>query len=414
MSQSQAVRNIDANTYISLESVDSRSNPDVAGYKQCGIIGKLLERRTPSSASDDMRTETLGRWVFTEEGLTRGYLRIRGDQAEVCLGDAPSESVKAVVIPSFVNSHTHIGDSCAYPAPRGSVEDIVAPPDGYKHKLLRTVPSEKKIEAMRASASFMAAAGTGGFVDFREEGVRGLEELSQALSGCSMDHVILGRPGQMHPSDAELDSILEECDGFGISAARDWPGEELRLMSEKARAAGRVFALHASECVREDIGRILDLKPAFLVHMVSASDEDLRMCADAKVPVVVCPRSNEFFGLDPGIPRLLKSGVEVALGTDNCMISRPDMFEELKAAFRSCQGSGVRPEELLMLATFAGRKVLSASGRLLTNRTMDADFVVIRVRGEEPLKELMTTSQSTDVHAVIHGGKVRRAETCRR
>ncbi len=361
-----------------------------------------------------MKTEAMGRWVFTEEGLVKGYLEVKGDEAELLMGDAPADSVKAIVLPSFINAHTHIGDSCAYPAPRGTVEEIVAPPHGYKHKLLRTAPSAVKIEAMRASATFMAATGTSGFIDFREEGVRGLEELTRALGDCQIDRVLLGRPGQDRVSEPELDSILNLCDGFGISAARDWPREELRRMSEKARAKGRAFALHASECVREDIGQILDLRPSFLVHMVSASAEDLRMCADAKVPIVVCPRSNEFFGLDPGIPRLIKAGVTAAIGTDNCMISRPDMLEELKAGFRSCQGSRVTPEELLMLATFGGRKVLNASGRLLTNRTADADYVVIRVRGEEPLRELMTTSKSSDVHAVIHGGRVRRAETCRR
>ena len=414
MSQSHAVRNIDRVTYISLESLDSHSNACAAGFKGAGTRGKLLERRTPSSASEVMRTEVMGRWVFTEDGLRRGYLRIVGDKTEVCIGEPPADAAKAIVIPAFVNSHIHIGDSCAYPAPKGRVEDIVAPPDGYKHKLLKSVPSAEKIDAMRASLSLMAATGTSGFVDFREEGVKGIEELVQALDDCAMDHLLLGRPSQLHPSEEELDSVLKMCDGFGISAARDWQAHELRIMSEKARAAGKVFALHASECVREDIGQILDLGPAFLVHMVKASEEDLKMCADAKVPIVVCPRSNEFFGLDPGIPRLLKAGVTVALGTDNCMISKPDMLEELKAAFRSCQGSGVRPEELLMLATFSGHKVLKASGRLLTNRTTKADFVVIRVRGEDPLKELMTTARSEDVHAVIHGGKVRRAETCRR
>ena len=361
-----------------------------------------------------MRTEAMGRWVLTEDGLTKGYVSIGADEIEICHGEAPLDSLNAVVLPSFVNSHIHIGDSCAYPAPRGSVEDIVGPPRGYKHKVLGTVPSEKKIEAMRASASFMEATGTSGFIDFREEGVRGLEELSQALSGCAMEGVLLGRPAGAHVPDDEIDSILARCDGFGISAARDWPGDELCRMSEKAREAGKAFALHASECVREDIGQILDLKPSFLVHMVSASEDDLRMCADAEVPIVVCPRSNEFFGLDPGIPRLLKAGVTVALGTDNCMISRPDMLEELKASYRACQGSGVGPDELLMLATFAGRKVLNASGRLLTNRTAGADYVVIKVRGEDPLRELVTTAKSTDVHAVIHGGSVRRAETCRK
>lgn len=362
-----------------------------------------------------MRSETVGRWLFDDEGLRPGYLRVSdGIVEEVCEGAPPSDSLKALVLPCFVNAHTHIGDSFAYPSPKGRVEDIVAPPDGYKHRALRTASRERKMSGMRDASMFMARTGTSAFIDFREEGVNGLRDVSEAIRDCPARSVILGRLGGSGDSRTEAVSVLEACDGFGLSAARDTDSELLRELSSMARASRKAFALHASECIREDIDVILDLKPTFLVHMTAADIEDYERCADADVPVVVCPRSNEFFGLRPRIPELVRSGVTVALGTDNGMISRPDMIEEIKAAFRLSRSSGVlAPADVVRLATSNGRKVLNATGKILTNSASDADLVVIRVQGEEPLLALVTESRSEDIHAVVRGGKVWRAETCR-
>lgn len=363
-----------------------------------------------------MRTESVGRWLFDDLGLRPGYLRIsEGSLVEVCDGTPPGDSVKALVLPGFVNSHTHIGDSFAYPAPRGTVEDIVAPPDGYKHRALRAAPPDKKLSGMRDASMFMARTGTSAFIDFREEGVKGLKELAEALADCPVRSVTLGRPVGSADLRAEAASILSTCDGFGLSAVRDSEMETLRELSSMARTSGKAFALHASECVREDIDAILDLNPTFLVHMTAADAADYERCASAGVPVVVCPRSNEFFGLRPRLAELISSGVTVALGTDNGMISPPDMVEEMKAAFRLSRSSGVlAPADVVRLATSNGRKVLNATGKILTNSTSDSDLVAIRVKGDDPLLALVTDAGSEDIQAVVRGGKVWRAETCRR
>lgn len=363
-----------------------------------------------------MKKEALGRWLFDDEGLRPGYLLVSDDGvAEVCEGSPPSESLRAVVLPAFVNSHTHIGDSFAYPAPRGSVDDIVAPPDGYKHRVLRTASRETKVSGMRAASELMARTGTNAFIDFREEGVQGLRLLSEAVKGSPLRPVMLGRPVGSGDYRAEAAEVLRGGDGFGVSALRDSDRELLGELSSMARAAGKAFALHASECVREDIDCILDLRPTFLVHMTAASIGDYEGCAEAGVPVVVCPRSNEFFGLRPRIPELVRAGVTVALGTDNGMISRPDMIEEMKAAYRLGGPDGaLAPADVVRMATSNGRKVLNATGKILTNNASDSDLVVVRVRGDEPLLALVTESRSEDVHAMVRGGKVWRAETCRR
>ena len=362
-----------------------------------------------------MRPSYMGRWILIPEGVKRGFLRIEEDEVvEICEGDAPPESTKSLILPSFVNAHTHIGDSLAYPAPRGSLEDIVAPPSGYKHRILRSTSRSVKIDAMRQAMLLMSSTGTSVFADFREEGLEGTRALSEALMPRSPRPVVLGRPLSSEATDEEIASIMNQCDGMAMSAVRDWPYELLERISRITRGSGKMFSLHASEAVREEIGPVLELKPDFLVHMVNATDADLERTADAKVPVVACPTSNSFFRLKPDIARMIRMGVEVGLGTDNGMITRPDMMTELKAAYATrVQGTGLTPLEAVNLAVFGGRKVLNPKAKITLDTGLKSDLSVVSIGGDDPISEMVTSAGSKDIEAVVRGGKVWRPETWR-
>lgn len=358
-----------------------------------------------------MASEYVGRWLLTPDGAVKGSLRLEdGIVAEVCHGVVERAPENAIVLPAFVNAHVHIGDSVAYPAPRGSVRDLVGPPDGYKHRALRSADRSRKIAAMRASAELMQSTGTSAFADFREEGVEGIRAIEEALKGELPRAVILGRPSETDFTDAEAASILAACDGFGVSGPSDWQSDSLVRLAGAARRAGKMFSLHVSEAEREDIDAVIGLRPSFIIHMTKASESDLRSCAENGIPVVVCSRSNEFFGMAPDIPRMLRLGVEVALGTDNCMINQPDMIEEIKASYRIAKAKGdISPLEIVKLATFGGRKVLNAKGKITTEITERGDLMVIRLRGGDPLLDLATSASSADIQAIVKGGKLRRA-----
>jgi cytosine/adenosine deaminase-related metal-dependent hydrolase len=362
-----------------------------------------------------MKSRTVGRWILTSDGVKKGFLRIEGDSLiEVCWGDAPTDSTKGLVLPAFVNAHTHIGDTVACPAPKGTVKEIVGPPNGYKHRMLRSKSADEKTAAMRSAVEMMKASGTALFADFREEGIEGLKYFRDAVGEGSPHAIVFGRPTGTEPTRKEVNDLLRACDGLGFSAISDWPAAVLKTMSRQAKAAGKLFAIHASEAAREDIDSIFDLKPDFLVHMCKATKDDLVACEDADVPIVVCPTSNRFFGLDPNIPRLLKAGITVGLGTDNGMIARPDMLAELKTAYAlSNERARARPLEIVGLATFGGRKVLNADAKITTEINENSDLVVIRTSGKDPLKDLVTKSDSGDILAVIQGRKVGRTSAWR-
>ncbi|UCE91389.1 MAG: amidohydrolase family protein [Methanobacteriota archaeon] len=359
-----------------------------------------------------MPDEYLGKWLYSGEEVSAGYLRAReGIVEEVCKGQPPVDVTPSVVIPGFVNSHIHIGDSFAHPAPSGTVEEVVGP-GGYKHRMLANASASEKIAGMKTSLDTMLRTGTCAFIDFREEGIEGVRDLRGAMGESPLEAKILGRPSSVDGSGADMDALLRAVDGLAFSSHSDWPAEVLEEASAKCRSAGKMFSLHASESRREDIDAILDLKPSFVVHMTRATGDDVAACAAAGVPIVVCPSSNRFFGLVPDIRGMLDAGAEVALGTDNAMICAPDMTSEMRAAFDAAAGTErLAPAEAIRLATLSGRKVLNPKGKITTELSTSDSLVVLDVQeGEDPLLELVSSVCPACVSAVTHRGKVWRRD----
>jgi cytosine/adenosine deaminase-related metal-dependent hydrolase len=226
------------------------------------------------------------------------------------------------IIPALFNAHTHIGDCVAMDIPvSGSLEEMVTPPLGLKHRILEQAPEEDLVQGMRATIRFMAGAGTGGFADFREGGVPGVRAIKKASAGLACRPVILGREG------GELAS-----DGAGISSIRDVPGIE--AIVAEVRRAGKILAFHAGERDPDDIESALSYSPDLLVHCTHATRSQLRLIAEEEIPVVVCPRSNWIFGVTgnaerPPLHEMIDLGCRFFTGTDNCMLVQPDLWREM-------------------------------------------------------------------------------------
>jgi cytosine/adenosine deaminase-related metal-dependent hydrolase len=226
-----------------------------------------------------------------------------------------------VVLPAFVNAHTHLGDSIAKDAGADlSLEALVAPPDGLKHRLLREATREELATAIGRSLSFMESTGTGACIEFREGGVEGVRAIEAATEGIDLEPIVLGR---------ETVDAMELSDGFGASGANDADFEEERVAT---REAGKLFGIHAGEADSSDLDAALDLDPSFLVHVVHPDPEHLDRIEETGTPIVVCPRSNVDTGV--GLPPVEEhvTRTTVALGTDNVMLNSPSMFREMAFA----------------------------------------------------------------------------------
>ena len=226
------------------------------------------------------------------------------------------------ILPCFFNAHTHIADTIAMDMPvSGSLSELVAPPDGLKHRLLRAAPRNDLVRAMESTITTMVQSGTAGFADFREGGVEGVLALRQALENRSCQAIIFGREGG--------EAVAH---GFGISSVRE--GAHIEAAVERARTKGLLVALHAGEKDPHDIDAALALEPDLIIHCTHAEDRQLRRIAEMEIPIVVCPRSNWTLGVaagaaHPPLARMIALGCRVFLGTDNAMFVQPDMFREM-------------------------------------------------------------------------------------
>lgn len=288
-------------------------------------------------------------WYFDPESparFTRGWAcidngrAIETSKAAVSMPGGPV--INGIALPAVPNGHTHLGDFMLHDEvrPGMTVEELVAPPHGLKHRLLGKIDVT---ESITRALNVMKANGTGHFCDFREGGLRGIEDMARAMvsGGRGLKGTILGRPAGLTYDRDEVDGLLEGCDGIGISGIGDWDKDELGKLARHVKGKGKVLALHVSEARREDIDMVLDLAPSFVVHMTMASKGDLHRLSTLGIPVVACPRSNLFYGRRPPLRAMLDADVQVCIGTDNAMMSDLSVFGELKAA----RDLGLSPEE---------------------------------------------------------------------
>ncbi|TQQ79935.1 nucleoside deaminase [Halonotius terrestris] len=248
-----------------------------------------------------------------------------------------------IVLPAFINAHTHIGDSVAKEAGVGlSLDEAVAPPDSEKHRRLAAASREDLVAAMRRTLRFMEQTGTAAHLDFRESGEAGAEALRTAASETATDAFIFGSG----PA-----SVLEIADGYGASGAND---DEFTDQRAAAREANKPFAIHAGEPDTTDIHPALDYDPELLIHMVHAETEHLERVAEQEVPIAVCPRANTVLGVGRPPIRDQLDHTTVALGTDNVMLNPPSMFREMAYTAKNFD---VTDREVLWMATAAGAEI---------------------------------------------------------
>ena len=318
--------------------------------------------------------------------------RVVVEEGDVVAVEETTTDSDAIVCPAFVNAHTHIGDSIAKEAGAGlSLDELVAPPDGLKHRLLRAASADEKIEAMRRSLRFMMRSGTAATVEFREGGVEGVAAIREALDGLDIEATVLGR---------ETAAAMAEADGFGASGARDDDFAERRAAT---REAGKPFGIHAGERDSHDLTPALDLDPTFLVHVVHPEPEHLDRIEREGVPVVVCPRSNLVTGVGtPPIADLLDR-TTVALGTDNVMLNSPSMFREMEFAAKV---GGVDAADVLRMATLNGADLVGLNcgliepGRAAKLLVLDGDSDNL-AGTRDPVRAVVRRAGVDDVKRVI-------------
>lgn len=363
-----------------------------------------------------------------------------GSPADVDLGEV-------LLVPGLINAHTHVGDSALKEVGYGrSGWEIVMPPDGVRHVRLRELERDALVASMRATARYMLRHGIVAFGDFREQGLYGVAALQEAVDDVGIEAVIYGRHATppVH-ADAdfrdgvglpdgyadEIREVVELAGGFSVVTANDTTDAGLAETANVVRAAGGRLAVHAVEDARYrdesirragrgDVERIVDcLAPDHIVHMTAATDAEIDRVAEAGIPVVVCPRMQSVLGNGvPPVLAMLDRGVTVALGTDNAMLTTPDLLCEmdfLSRALRALGHSPARPtaKQVLSMATVNAARALGLDDRLGSiDIGKDATFLAIDLASDsmvgtaDSLASVVSRAEVTDIAAVVVRGKV--------
>ena len=341
-----------------------------------------------------------------------------------------------LLIPGFINAHTHIGDSIAKDLSLNStVDSKIHPMIGIKQKILRETPDKELIRFMRKSAQTMLKKGITTFVDFREGGIHGINLLKKALKTVPINPVILGRLEYYHTQKqikqntsmpdflkSNLESLIENCDVVGISGPNENSDNNLQEFSKIKKIVG----IHAAETLssyaiskksykKTEPKRALLAEPTFLVHMTNASKNDLFSAAKKTRGIIICPRANA--SLAEGIPDIelmLKMKCNIGIGTDNVMINSPDMFREMDYVWKVTMGikkKRIDPKQILKMATVNSGKILNKKiGCIKENYFADCIFIDKKSIDLEPMNNVYASivhrASQESIRAVMSRGKI--------
>ena len=341
-----------------------------------------------------------------------------------------------LLIPGFINAHTHIGDSIAKDLSLNStVDSKIHPMIGIKQKILRETPDKELIRFMRKSAQTMLKKGITTFVDFREGGIHGINLLKKALKTVPINPVILGRLEYYHTQKqikqntsmpdflkSNLESLIENCDGVGISGPNENSDNNLQEFSKIKKIVG----IHAAETLssyaiskksykKTEPKRALLAEPTFLVHMTNASKNDLFSATKKTRGIIICPRANA--SLAEGIPDIelmLKMKCNIGIGTDNVMINSPDMFREMDYVWKVTMGikkKRIDPKQILKMATVNSGKILNKKiGCIKENYFADCIFIDKKSIDLEPMNNVYASivhrASQESIRAVMSRGKI--------
>lgn len=190
--------------------------------------------------------------------------------------------------------------------------------------------------------------------------------------------------------------LAHECSSFDLG----W-GEGVEVEHRWAVERDWPFITHLEEGFdpesQDGIGvleraRALDDRD-LLVHCIGFSDEDIRKVKRAGASVAWCPASNMLmFNATCKIRKLLRAGVNVALGTDSTHTGSINLLEEMKYArslYRELYGEELPAKTLFDMVSSNAARALRQEGRVgVVEPGAWADLAVFRARSDDPYESL--------------------------
>ena len=348
-----------------------------------------------------------------------------------------------VVFPSFANMHTHVSMSLL----RSLGADL--PLMDWLQKVIWPLEGEfVSPEFVRAGAKLgileMIKSGTTLFMDmyFYEEEVGEVAIESGVRAGLGVGildfptKVASGPDGYIERAKSLLENFKGNDKVFVVlcpHAPYTCSPETLRKVLDLSEETGAYIHIHVAETkgevekIKEEYGKtpvkhLNDLgllsEKTLCAHMVWVDEEETQILRETSAVVVHCPESNLKLasGIAP-IPRYIKEGVKVCLGTDGpASNDNLDMLEETSTMAKLHKGNTLDAKAIdartaLKIATEEGFKAVGIKGGRV-EEGFEADFILVDFDKPhlqpmyDPVAQLVYSAKSSDIDTVVCKGKV--------
>ena len=354
-------------------------------------------------------------WVLPLDGppIENGYVRWEdGRIAEVGEGRAERHYEDGVIIPGFVNAHSHI----EYSMYAGFGDGLAFGPWIILHTQRKALlDGDAMLAVARHGACESLRAGITTTADYSFSGDAAIAANEVGLRAIVYLEVFAHEPEVAAEQFERKRARLEETDLVRLGISPHAPYTCSVEVYRWCLSLGIPVGTHLSESANENewlqhgLGPIGDspiavpptglravptlepvLGPDLLcAHCVDLEPDEVHLLAERGVPVAHCPRSNALLGCGVApLTDLRAAGVLVGLGTDS-PASTPsfDVFEEMRAAVyfaraRDRRADALSGEEALRLATIdaAGALRMDAEVGTLTPGKR-ADLTVVSLAG---------------------------------
>ncbi|WP_410320292.1 amidohydrolase family protein [Methanobrevibacter sp.] len=333
----------------------------------------------------------------------------------------------AVVCPSFINAHMHIGDSIIKDEGYSlSLSEMVKPPNGVKHKALDNVDDEVLMSAMMDTMWEMVQNGITHFIDYREGGIDGVKLLKKASAEIPIKPIILGRDDSFYGVDPDLKKVkkavrklLRIADGIAPSGFGEVTDDVARIIVDECNKQDKISSIHVAESEsnqlesfdkfdKTEIARGVESDFNQLVHLTNPKFNDLDLVSKSNQNVVVCPRANATLnvGVVP-LNKMLDMGIKPLIGTDNVMLNSPNMFRELEFSLKLMSvyyKDYLNPKQLLQMATtnVCCNKINNLVKKSTISVGESAEFIVSNSFSINPYLNMINRCESKNILYIIN------------
>jgi len=305
---------------------------------------------------------------------------------------------KSYVYPSLINTHDHL---------QGNYRPAIGPKEGTFYLTWQPWDND-----LKASATFTERS------KLTREELYLLSSYKCIFSGVTTvnDHFPQAINGKILPT-LPVRAILE----YGL--AHETTSYDLKwgdgVVEEHKKAVKNKwpFITHLCEGFDEESMHslenlekmgVLDSHCLF-VHCIAMSDEDIKKAAKAGASVSICPTSNMLmFNVTSKIRKMIKSGVNLTLGTDSSASGPANLLEEirnLRKLYRNMYGEDLAPKKIFEMVTINAAKAFWMQDKIgsLEDGKL-ADIMVLKARKDDPYENLASASME-DIQLLTLEGK---------